>query len=141
MMNRFNRIAQSRAGFTMIELMVVVIIVGVLAAIAIPVYSNYVRKARVSEASARFGDLLTAAKTFAQEFDDGDASVDWPAVGNANFFGDLTATANFSYAHTVGGEGSTLTFVATGAGKMAGVTVTMTCADLASDGVISVSGI
>ena len=71
MINRINKFAKTEKGFTMIELMVVVIIVGVLAAIAIPVYSNYVKKARVSEASARFGDLLTAGPlTFWADFDE-----------------------------------------------------------------------
>ena len=40
----------------MIELMVVVVIVGILAAIAIPIYGKYVKQARTTEATGRMGD-------------------------------------------------------------------------------------
>ncbi|TLX57420.1 prepilin-type cleavage/methylation domain-containing protein [Stutzerimonas nosocomialis] len=55
--------AQMQKGFTLIELMIVVAIIGILAAIAIPQYQNYVSKSQVSRVMSETGSLRTPAET------------------------------------------------------------------------------
>ena len=53
-------------GFTLIELMIVVAIVGILAAIAIPAYQDFVVRSKISEALASAGACKTSVAEFAQ---------------------------------------------------------------------------
>ena len=58
-----NRV-RSKKGFTLIELMIVVAILGVLAAIAIPAYRDYVKRARMSEVLSVFAAVATGVNEY-----------------------------------------------------------------------------
>ena len=59
MLKDLQALKKSELGFTLIEVMVVIIMVGILAAIAVPLYSNYVYRARASEGVTTLGAIKT----------------------------------------------------------------------------------
>ena len=66
-------------GFTLIELMIVVAIIGILAAVAIPQYQNYVARAQVAEGLALASGVKTALTLYYQE------TGGFPAVSSGDF--------------------------------------------------------
>jgi type IV pilus assembly protein PilA len=58
---------QAQAGFTLIELMIVVAIIGILAAVAIPAYSDYTIKAKMGNVLGSVESVKTAVVTCVQE--------------------------------------------------------------------------
>jgi type IV pilus assembly protein PilA len=58
---------KGRKGFTLIELMVVILIVGILAAVAIPIMRGRIDAAKWSEGKAGMGSIATALRAYAAE--------------------------------------------------------------------------
>lgn len=55
------------AGFTLVELMIAVIIVGILAAIVIPTYSDYVRRGKIAEATSQLASMAVKLEQYFQD--------------------------------------------------------------------------
>jgi type IV pilus assembly protein PilA len=59
----------NESGFTLVELMIVVAIIGLLASVAIPNFKQYQAKAKTSEAKLQLAAIYTAQTAFAGDFD------------------------------------------------------------------------
>jgi type IV pilus assembly protein PilA len=82
---------RQRRGFTLIELMVVILIVGILAAVAIPLMRGRIDAAKWSEGKAMMGTIATALRAYGAE--KGDNGTWPPSMTQLGFVaGDLTGT-------------------------------------------------
>lgn len=55
-------------GFTLVELVIVIVIVGILSIVAVPIYRGYTRKAMASEGKSLLGSVQTSEKIYYAEY-------------------------------------------------------------------------
>ena len=63
-------------GFTLVEILIVVVIIGILAAIAVPTYFNYVQRGYASDAKVQMKNIMENSKLFYAERDEMPADVE-----------------------------------------------------------------
>ena len=123
--------AQMQKGFTLIELMIVVAIIGILAAVALPAYQDYTTRAQVAEAISLAGGLKAPLAEYGAD------KGAWPTAFIAA--GAATGPTATQISATLTGKYSAITASVTGTYPAGTVTATMTDGQANTDTVLFVT--
>lgn len=108
-------VMRNEKGFTLIELMIVIAIIGILAAVAIPSYQNYTKRAKASEAKILLDAIRTNEETYKAEYN--------VYTTSNTLLGDPSSNKKY-YTYAI--AASTTTFTATASGSATGTAAGLT---------------
>ncbi|NLB34850.1 MAG: prepilin-type N-terminal cleavage/methylation domain-containing protein [Elusimicrobia bacterium] len=113
------------AGFTLVELVVVMVIVGILASLSVPMYRAYINRSRAQEGVSLAGAVIGAQKVYYTEFG---YFKPVSSTGNDSVLGvDARGNTYFkTFAVTTSGTGAAATMVVTVPGADAAKDITVT---------------
>jgi type IV pilus assembly protein PilA len=99
---------KGKKGFTLIELMIVVAIIGILAAIAIPNFLKFQAKSKQSEAKSNLGAIYTGQVSYFGENNDYSnfSAINWSPSGTPRYRYTLAGTGTVDGVLIVGNEGT-----------------------------------
>ena len=95
-----------KKGFTLIELMIVIAIIGILAAVAIPMYSDYTKKSRTSEVQQNLSEMVKMQLVYKEDPNGGNGVKFTDDISTLGF---KTSMDKFNTAATSCGTGDTAT--------------------------------
>lgn len=108
---------KQQAGFTLIELMIAVVIIGILSAVALPGYKDYVMRGKIPEATAALAQKRVKLEQFYQD--------NRTYAGAPDCNADSITSKYFTFSCSVAGSATGYTLQAVGVDSMAGFTYTV----------------
>lgn len=110
---------QTQQGFTLIELMIVVAIIGILAAVALPAYQDYTKRARYAEVISMSNSVRTAVALCVQEAGGALATCTDAAGGDQGVISAAATAAGSTAVNTVGVTAGVITITPVAANGIA----------------------
>tara|TARA_B100000401_G_C52759204_1_gene697269 strand:+ start:355 stop:786 length:432 start_codon:yes stop_codon:yes gene_type:complete len=113
-----NLLTKLRQGFTLIEILIVVVIIGILATVAIPTYFKYVQKGYASDAKIQIKNIYMSADMYKQE--NGEYPSDLSDMEDGYLDLKPSVLEKWGFELDIDESGETGTIVATSTDKMGG---------------------